>query len=420
MGLSLYVWRSARINYMYIMDLEPRNTKDYDQVFHDAGHISIVYLINMLVYYKVINGEFPEDRVMHRGYVLLFLFLYMVYFYLIREWRKKIGFVKAIGKIMCAPFFQVTFFHTFLGNYMLSMQRMNQDLAWSFCFFVTGEFLETDDLDLLKPSDDMQGYLHNHTMQSIVPSKCHSNFYYAKIAVPLLCALPTWFRFLQSLRRIYDMKVWWPAVGNVIKFGLGELVILFGIFHPFHNPTKPTSDLSPLQLLWIAGFITFSFILWFWDVTMDWGLGRIEHKFLAERHMYRRRSIYYVAIIVNFFLCYAWVLTLIPPSAEQAINHSFFVYIHPFSMILEPIRRTLWSFFTVENEHLRNTMGFRKEQFIPLHYERGVGAPDPNENSAENKRKKRRNKVVIAVIIALVGSLAIGAITVTEDDMSKT
>ncbi|KAH9147649.1 hypothetical protein AeNC1_019424, partial [Aphanomyces euteiches] len=115
-----------------------------------------------------------------------------------------------------------------------------------------------------------------------------------------------------------------------------------------------------------------------------------------------------------------WVLTLIPPSAEQAINHSFFVYIHPFSMILEPIRRTLWSFVTVENEHLRNTMGFRKEQFIPLHYERGVGAPDPNENSAENKRKKRRNKVVIAVIIALVGSLAIGAITVTEDDMSKT
>ncbi|CAK4643579.1 unnamed protein product, partial [Aphanomyces euteiches] len=98
----------------------------------------IVYLINMLVYYKVINGEFPEDRVMHRGYVLLFLFLYMVYFYLIREWRKKIGFVKAIGKIMCAPFFQVTFFHSFLGNYML----------------LTGEFLETDDLDLLKPSDE--------------------------------------------------------------------------------------------------------------------------------------------------------------------------------------------------------------------------------------------------------------------------
>ncbi|CAK4721906.1 unnamed protein product [Aphanomyces euteiches] len=114
------------------MDLEPRNTKDYDQVFHDAEHISIVYLINMLVYYKVINGEFPEDRVMHRGYVLLFLFLYMVYFYLIREWRKKIGFVKAIGKIMCAPFFQVTFFHSFLGNYMVSMQPMNQDLAWSF------------------------------------------------------------------------------------------------------------------------------------------------------------------------------------------------------------------------------------------------------------------------------------------------
>ncbi|ETV80990.1 hypothetical protein, variant [Aphanomyces astaci] len=387
MGISMYVWRSARINYMYIMDLEPRNTKDYDQVFHDAGHISIVYLINMLVYYKVCNGEFPEDRVAHRGYVLLFLFVYMVYFYVFRQWRRKIGFVKAIGKIMGAPFFPVTFFHTFLGNYMLSMQRMNQDIAWCFCFFFSGEFLETDDMDALKATDGMTGYLHNHTMQSIIPSKCHSNFYYAKVVVPLLCTLPLWFRFLQSLRRIYDMKLWWPGVGNVIKFALAQIVVLFGIFHPFHNPTKPTEDITPLQ----------------------------QFKFLAERHMYRRRSLYYVAIVINFFLCFAWVLTLIPPSAEQALNHSFFVYIHPFSMLLEPMRRTMWSFFTVENEHLRNTMGFRKEQFIPLHYERGVGVADPNEHTDESRRKKRKNKVLILAIIALVVSLSFGAVTVIED-----
>ncbi|ETV80989.1 hypothetical protein H257_06424 [Aphanomyces astaci] len=415
MGISMYVWRSARINYMYIMDLEPRNTKDYDQVFHDAGHISIVYLINMLVYYKVCNGEFPEDRVAHRGYVLLFLFVYMVYFYVFRQWRRKIGFVKAIGKIMGAPFFPVTFFHTFLGNYMLSMQRMNQDIAWCFCFFFSGEFLETDDMDALKATDGMTGYLHNHTMQSIIPSKCHSNFYYAKVVVPLLCTLPLWFRFLQSLRRIYDMKLWWPGVGNVIKFALAQIVVLFGIFHPFHNPTKPTEDITPLQQVWIAGFIVFSFILWFWDLTMDWGLGRPQFKFLAERHMYRRRSLYYVAIVINFFLCFAWVLTLIPPSAEQALNHSFFVYIHPFSMLLEPMRRTMWSFFTVENEHLRNTMGFRKEQFIPLHYERGVGVADPNEHTDESRRKKRKNKVLILAIIALVVSLSFGAVTVIED-----
>ncbi|RHZ26751.1 hypothetical protein DYB26_008302 [Aphanomyces astaci] len=368
MGISMYVWRSARINYMYIMDLEPRNTKDYDQVFHDAGHISIVYLINMLVYYKVCNGEFPEDRVAHRGYVLLFLFVYMVYFYVFRQWRRKIGFVKAIGKIMGAPFFPVTFFHTFLGNYMLSMQRMNQDIAWCFCFFFSGEFLETDDMDALKATDGMTGYLHNHTMQSIIPSKCHSNFYYAKVVVPLLCTLPL-----------------------------------------------PTEDITPLQQVWIAGFIVFSFILWFWDLTMDWGLGRPQFKFLAERHMYRRGSLYYVAIVINFFLCFAWVLTLIPPSAEQALNHSFFVYIHPFSMLLEPMRRTMWSFFTVENEHLRNTMGFRKEQFIPLHYERGVGVADPNEHTDESRRKKRKNKVLILAIIALVVSLSFGAVTVIED-----
>ncbi|KAF0688924.1 Aste57867_19549 [Aphanomyces stellatus] len=416
MGVSLYVWRSARINYMYIMDLDPRNTKAYDQVFHDAGHISIVYLVNMLVYYKVCNGELPEGKVQHRGYVLLVLFVYMLYFYLFRQWRRKLGLLKVIGQILGAPFTPVMFIHTFIGNYWLSMQRMNIDIAWCFCFFLSGEFLETDDMDMLHSADEsMKGYLHNHTMQALIPSKCYKSFAFGKVIIPILCALPPWLRFLQSLRRIYDMKVWWPGVGNVIKFGLGMIVILFGLFHPFHNPTKPVEDMTPLQQLWIAGFICFSFILWFWDVTMDWGLGRPQFKFLAERHMYRRRTVYYVAILLNFFLCYAWVLTLIPPSAEQALNHSFFVYIHPFSMVLEPIRRTMWSFFAVENEHLRNTMGYRKEQFIPLHYERGVGTVDPNENSEETRRKKRRNKILIITVVATVVSIAFGAVTVMED-----
>ncbi|OQR96037.1 hypothetical protein ACHHYP_17194 [Achlya hypogyna] len=416
MGVSLYVWRSARINYKYIMDLDPHKTKDYDQVFHDAAHISLVYLVCMLVYYKVCNDEFPEAKVGHRGYVLLALFLYMIYFYLFREFKLKIGLIRVVGRIMCAPWYPVTFLHTFIGNYMLSMQRMNQDIAWSVCFFVTGEFLETDDLQMLHPTGvDMKGYLHNHTMQGIVPSKCYKNFYYGKVAVPLLCALPLWFRFLQSLRRIYDMKAWWPGVGNVIKFGLAQIVVLFGLFHPFHNPVRPIESISPLQQVWIACFIMASFLLWFWDVTMDWGLFRPQFKFLAERHMYPRRTVYYLAMIADFFLCYAWVLTLIPPSAEQALNHSFFVYIHPFSMVLEPVRRTIWSFFTVENEHLRNTMGFRKEQFVPLYFERGVGAPPAEDTSEAAKRLRKRTMLLISVVIASVIFLSVGAMTVIEE-----
>jgi hypothetical protein len=88
-------------------------------------------------------------------------------------------------------------------------------------------------------------------------------------------------------------------------------------------------------------------------------------------------------------------------------------------MILEPIRRTIWSFFTVENEHLRNTMGYRKEQFIPLYFERGVGQA-PAVETEESKRKKYRDKLIIATIIVLVLILSLGAMTVLEEESVTT
>jgi len=88
------------------------------------------------------------------------------------------------------------------------------------------------------------------------------------------------------------MRQWWPGIGNVIKFGLAQIVVLFGIFHPFKN-AGTLGPISALHQVWIALFITASFMLWFWDVTMDWGLGRPQYKFLADRQMYSRKWIYY-------------------------------------------------------------------------------------------------------------------------------
>lgn len=76
-----------------------------------------------------------------------------------------------------------------------------------------------------------------------------------------------------------------------------------------------------------------------------------------------------VAVVADFFLCFAWTLSLIPHRSSQ----EFLLYLQPFTMVAELFRRTMWSFFCLENEHLRNTHGFRTVDFIPLHYDHSAG-----------------------------------------------
>ncbi|OQR96034.1 hypothetical protein ACHHYP_17193 [Achlya hypogyna] len=345
-GVTLYVWRSARINFQwlarYICELDPHTTADYAQVFDDASYLSIVYFINFLLYAQVVSGELAE--VVPRGYYPLALVIFVVYHYCLKEWSKQKRLLHVLHDIVLLPLFPVTYFHTFVGNYLTSATKMNQDFAWTVCFFATGEFRETDEL----------------------PSTCATNFYYTHVAVPLICAVPVWWRFLQSLRRCYELSKWFPGLPNALKYAFAQLVILFGLFHSFYSPLAPSNS---LQIVWVCLFVLSSLYSWLWDVVMDWGLGRPQYKFLGDAHMYSRKWVYYVAIAVNFMLSFSWTLALIPPNNGSPLG-ALLLEIQPITMFMEPMRRAMWSCFAMENEHLRNTFGFRKENFIPLHFER--------------------------------------------------
>lgn len=80
------------------------------------------------------------------------------------------------------------------------------------------------------------------------------------------------------------------------------------------------------------------------------------------------------AVVADFFLCFAWTLSLIP----HRTNDEFLLYLQPFTMVAELFRRTFWSFFCLENEHLRNTHGYKRVNFIPLHYDTN-GSDDGND-----------------------------------------
>jgi len=51
--LSVYIWSRYRVNYIFLFDFDPRNVDTPVQIFNDCVDESLVFLICMLLYYKV-------------------------------------------------------------------------------------------------------------------------------------------------------------------------------------------------------------------------------------------------------------------------------------------------------------------------------------------------------------------------------
>lgn len=137
---------------------------------------------------------------------------------------------------------------------------------------------------------------------------------------------------------------------------------------------------------------------------MDWGLGLSKHGFLGPRLMYPKRSFYFGIIAIDFVLRFAWVLTLLPP--KSGAQFALPAYLSLVSMLFEIFRRTIWGFLRLENEHRSNTAGFRRVDFVPLHFRTG------HDHSYKNQTERRGIYVLIEVMIVTILVLAAAVISV--------
>lgn len=81
---------------------------------------------------------------------------------------------------MQSPLKPSTFFGNYVADVITSMVKILQDWAWTFCFFLSGDFLSTQK-DFFKDP-------HRHWQASVA---------YVNVLIPLLCLLPVWFRLMQ-------------------------------------------------------------------------------------------------------------------------------------------------------------------------------------------------------------------------------
>ena len=140
---------------------------------------------------------------------------------------------------------------------------------------------------------------------------------------------------------------------------------------------------------------------------MDWSLGNKNFFFLRERRMFRHRSYYYCAIVADLVLRFLWTYTLIPEKDQGSFSNgvSLSLAVAPFAAAAEICRRTMWSFFRLENEHLNNTAGYRRVKHIPLHF-------DTPLESTSAQEKKRRCTVLLEIVLLVAIVLTVSCVAV--------
>jgi xenotropic and polytropic retrovirus receptor 1 len=208
----------------------------------------------------------------------------------------------AVFSAITAPFTKPTFFYTYIADVFCSMVKVFQDILWTGCFFVSGDFLifERDD-----------------GVDNVEPKNWHTKIWYKNIVIPLICLFPLWIRFNQCLRRYIDTGKRNPNLFNAAKYALSQMVTLFGAFHPLYmmhverKADKNHDDVvveiaesggGIFDYFWMGIFIASSLYSYFWDVRMDWGLGRLNNRLLGTRLMFPQQKAYYVVMVADLFL----------------------------------------------------------------------------------------------------------------------
>ena len=381
-GMSVWVWTRYRVNYIYLFDLNPRIVDSPLSIFNAAVDNTLVFLVTMLLYYKAGAHDIPGN--LPAGVFALLLVIYTL-LQLIFPLRTRMSMWGNIWKVITAPVSSPSFFHGYIGDIFTSMVKVFQDMVWTAFFVFSGDWLVNEDLPAAA----------RHTWAKTT--------YYRNILIPILTLFPLLIRFNQCLRRYADTGKRWPHLGNAFKYTCSMTVTLFGAFHPLYLDKTRHRDTNWFQGFWMTAFIGSSLYSFWWDINMDWGLGRLEYRLLGPRLMYPKRSMYYAIMGMDLVLRFAWVLTLIPPDtgASFALPH----YLTAVSMILELYRRTVWGFLRLENEHRSNTAGFRRVGFVPLHFTTG------HMHQYKQEKEQRGFKVLIEIVVITV--FVLGACTVS-------
>ncbi|OMP03418.1 hypothetical protein CCACVL1_02426 [Corchorus capsularis] len=333
-GANIYFWRRCRINYTFIFNFKQGTELGFREVLFLSFGLATLALISVISNldmemdpktgdYKALTELLPLNLVLLVMIVLLcplnILYRSSRYF-----------FLTTLFHCICAPLFKVKFQDFFLADQLTSEVQAFRSLEYYICHYGWGDYK-----------------LRQNTCKT---NHVFNTFYF------IVAVIPYWSRFLQCIRNRFDDKRD-PTQGyNGLKYFATILAICSRTAYSLDKGT------SWRILAWIFSALAAIYGT-YWDIVIDWGLlqRKSKNRWLRDKLLISYKGVYFGAMVLNVLLRFAWLQTVLNLTLSLHIETSTAIVAS-----LEIIRRGIWNFFRVENEHLNNVGKFRAFKSVPL------------------------------------------------------
>ncbi|KAF7809093.1 phosphate transporter PHO1-like protein 3-like [Senna tora] len=331
---NIYFWKRYRVNQSFIFGFKQGTEMGYHDVLLLAFILAVLALASVLANLDMEMDPVTKDYKALTELIPMILVLIVIAVLLcpfnIMYRSGRLFFLACVFHCICAPLYKVTLPDFFLADQFTSQVQALRSFEFYICYYGRGDFKRRE-------------------------NTCKTNTTFITFSF-IVAAIPYWWRFLQCLRRLFEEKDAMQGM-NAIKYFLTIVAVCIRIAYSFYKGMR-WKVVACIFSICAAIFSTY------WDLVIDWGLlqRNSKNRWLRDKLIIPQKSVYFVAMVLNVLLRFAWL---------QTVLDFKLTFLHTQAMIsiiasLEIIRRGIWNFFRVENEHLNNVGKYRAFKSVPL------------------------------------------------------
>ncbi|XP_048136016.1 phosphate transporter PHO1 homolog 10-like isoform X2 [Rhodamnia argentea] len=327
------IYRRYRINYPFIFGFKQGTELGYREVFLVSTGLAVLALGSFLVNLYLDLGSKTRNfrtftELVPLSLVSAVLIIIFCPFNIIYS-SSRFFFIRCIFHCICAPLYKVTLPDFFLADHLTSQVQALKSLELYICYYRLAEYSQR------------RNRCHSHGVYNV--------FYF------IVASIPYWMRFLQCLRRLCEE-------GDAVHGfnGLKYLPTIVAVL--VRTACELKKGHAWLVLAFISSAIA-TIMNTYWDIVVDWGLLRRHSRnfYLRDKLLISHKSVYFAAMVLNVVLRLAWMQLVL----EFNLCSLHKMAVTTIVSCLEILRRGIWSFFRLENEHLNNVGKYRAFKSVP-------------------------------------------------------